>query len=219
MPASSSTALPARFRDANRINSERVAGTEEGQGRKRGMAAHGALEAAGRRSRVRRKPVTRTPVKETNNKFKAAGRGAERLAAQNAQELYHRFLLGPSAQESTEVTAWENQPWVEGREQAATWQHENGLVQLQEVSSSAAEVEQEEDAEGALFPIPKRLSQRHSGILNATAERARAFVRALKCKLCPDAGFCKWEGFKWHCDQSEAHPSRLSFCVRAHRLI
>ena len=136
------------------------------------------------------------------------------LAAQNAQELYHRFPLGPSAQESTEVTAWENQPWVEGREQIAMWQHENSVVQPQEVSSSGTEVGQEdEDAEGALFSIPKRLSQRHSGLLNATAEDwARAFVRVLKCKLCPDAGFCNWEGFKRHCDQSEAHPFRLSFC-------
>jgi len=178
------------------------------------MAVNGVLEAVRHTRTARRKQVTRTPVTEINDKFEVAGRGAEMLAAQNAQELYHRFPLGPSAQESTEVTAWENQPWVEGREQIAMWQHENSVVQPQEVSSSGTEVGQEdEDAEGALFSIPKRLSQRHSGLLNATAEDwARAFVRVLKCKLCPDAGFCNWEGFKRHCDQSEAHPFRLSFC-------
>ena len=176
------------------------------------MAVNGVLEAARHTRKARRKPVTRTPVKEFNSKFEVAGRGAERLATQNAQELYHQFPLGPSTQ-STEAAAWENQPWVEGREQEATWQHEDSLMQPQEVSSGATEVEQEEDAEGALFRIPKRLSERHSGLLNATAEDwARAFVRELKCRLCPDAGFCNWEGFKRHCGQSEAHPSKLWFC-------
>ena len=192
---------------------------DNGQGRRRRkkakgrMAANGVLEAARHTRKARRKLVTRTPVKDINGKFEVAGRGAERLAAQNAQELYHRFLLGPSTQESTEAAAWENQSWVEGREQDATWKHENSVVESQEESSSATEVKQEEDAGGAPFPIPKRLSERHSGLLNATAEDwARGFVRVLKCKLCPEAGFCNWEGFKRHCDQTEAHPSKLSFC-------
>src|SRR5260221_7409957 len=55
----------------------------------------------------------------------------------------------PGHQVSTEVTAWENQCWVEGREQAATWQHENSLMQPQDVSIRATEVKQEEDAERA----------------------------------------------------------------------
>ena len=215
MPVSSSTALPTRLCGAYGANSDRAAGEGDGKGRKRvkkGMTNHGVPEAAGHVRRVRRKPITRTPVKQSNDISKAAGRGAERLAAQNAQEFYHRFLLGPSAQGSTVVTACEDQPWVEGREQDATWQQENGLVEPQEVSSGAAEVE-EEDAKGALFPIPKRLSQRHSGMLSATVEDwARAVVRVLKCQLCPDAGFRNWEGFKRHCDQSEAHPLKLLFC-------
>jgi hypothetical protein len=177
------------------------------------MAVNGALEAARHTRKARRKPVTRTPVKEFNSLFEVAGRGAERLAAQDAQELNHRFLLGPSTQEVTEATVWENQPWVEGREQEATWQQESSAVEPQEVSSSATVVEQAEDAEAALFRIPKRLNERHSGLLNATAEDwARALVRALKCRLCPEAGFCNWEGFKRHCDQSEAHPFKLFFC-------
>ena len=218
MPSTSGMALLAQLRGAYGTNSDKVAADDD-QGRKRrrrakkGVSAHGVLEAAGHRSTVRRKPVSRTPVKNSINKFKAAGRGAEGLAAQNAQELYHRFLLGPSTQESTEVTAWENHPWVEGRVQEATWRHENSVVQPQEASSSATEVEQEEDAEEALFPILKRLGERHSGLLGATAEDwARGFVRVLECKLCPEAGFCNWEGFKRHCDQTEAHPSKLSFC-------
>jgi len=191
--------------------------TDNGQGRGRRkkakgkMAINGVLGAAGHTGRAR-KPSTRTPAR-FNCKSEAAGRGAERLAVQNAQELYHRTLLGPSTQESMETTTWKNLPWVEGREQEATWQYGSSVVEPQEVSSSATEVEQEDDAEGTLFPIPKRLSERHSGLLDATAEDwARVFVRILKCKLCPDAGFCNWEGFKRHCGQSEAHPSKLWFC-------
>ena len=207
-----------RLRGASKTTGDRTVGADNGQGRGRRKktkgktAIHGVLGAAGRTSRAR-KPSTRTPASKFNNKSEVAGRGAEGLAVQNAPELYHRILLGPSTQESMEATTCENLPRVEGREQEATWQHEDGAVEPQGVSTSAAEVEQEEDAEGALFPIPKRLNERHSGFLDATTEDwARAFVRALKCKLCPDAGFCNWEGFKRHCDQSEAHPYKLYFC-------
>jgi len=212
------TSLRKRPRGANKTRGDRVVETDNGQGRGRRkkakgkMAVDGVLGAAGHTSRAR-KPSTRTPVKTFSDISEAAGRGAERLAVQNAQGLYHRILLGPSTQESMETTAWENLPWVEGREQGAMWQHENSVVEPQEVGSGATDGEQEEDAEGALFRIPKRLSERHSGLLNATAEDwARAFVRELKCKLCPDAGFCNWEGFKRHCGQSEAHPSKVWFC-------
>ena len=179
------TSLRKRPRGANKARGDRVVETDNDQGRGRRkkakgkMAINGVLGAKGHTSRAR-KPSTRTPTR-SNDKSEAAGRGAERLAVQNAQEFYHRILLGPSTQESMETTAWENLPWVEGREQEVTWQHENSVVQSQEVSSSATEVKEEEGAEGALFPIPKRLSERHSGLLNATAEDwARGFVRVLK---------------------------------------
>ena len=209
-----------RPRLANKTRGGRVVKTDNGQleGRRRRKkakgktAVDGVLGAAGHTSRAR-KPSTRTPVENFSAKSEAAGRGAERLAVQNAQELYHRILLGPSAQESMETTAWENLPWVEGREQEATWKHEDSVAEPQEVSSGATDGEQGEDAEGALFRIPKRLSERHSGLLGATAEDwARAVVRELKCNLCPEAGFCNWEGFKRHCGQSEAHPSKVWFC-------
>ena len=207
-----------RPRGANKTKGDRVVEIDNGQGRGRRKKAKGkmaineVLGVAGHTSRAR-KPSTRTPVTSFSDKSEAAGRGAERLAVQKAQGLYHRILLGPSTQESMETTAWENLPWVEGREQEATWKHENSVMEPQEVSSSATEVEQEEDAKGTLFRIPKRLSERHSGLLDATAEDwGRAFVHELKCRLCPDAGFCNWEGFKRHCDQSEAHPCKLWFC-------
>jgi hypothetical protein len=211
--------LRKRPRGADEAIGGRAVEADNGQGRRRRKkvkgetAVNGVSEAARHTKKARRKPVNKTPVKDVNDKFQVAGRGAGRLAAQNTQEVYHRFLLGPSTQESTEATAWENQPWVEGREQEATWQHENSAVEPQEVSNSPTVVEQSEDAEAALFRIPKRLNERHRGLLKATAEDwARALVRALKCRLCPEAGFCNWEGFKRHCDQSEAHPFKLFFC-------
>jgi len=210
--------LRKRPRGADEAGSGHAVEADNGQGRRRRKkakgktAVDGVLGAVGHTSRAR-KPSTRTPVKKFSDISEAAGRGAERLAVQNAQGLYHRILLGPSAQESMETTAWENLPWVEGREQEATWKHEDRVAEPQEVSSGATDGEEGEDAEGALFRIPKRLSERHSGLLDATAEDwARALVRELKCKLCPEAGFCNWEGFKRHCGQSEAHPSKVWFC-------
>jgi hypothetical protein len=66
------------------------------------------------------------------------------------------------------------------------------------------------------FRIPKRLSQRQKGLLEAnagTAERATT-VHKLKCRLCPGAGLSDWGDFKvQHCDLVEAHtlPLTISF--------
>jgi len=90
-----------------------------------------------------------------------------------------------NAHESTEVTAQENLP-------------RGGM---------------EEDARGDLFMIPKRLSERHRGFLDATPDEwERRTVREPKCKLCPGVAFSKWEDFKRHCDFTEVHPLRISFC-------
>jgi hypothetical protein len=136
------------------------------------------------------------------------------LAPLYAHEVYHRYLPGPSIQESTELTAQERLPRVEGRERHVTGQHENTstAVQPQEIISSKRD-KRHEGARGDLFRIPKRLSERYRGLLKATPEDwARGAVRERKCRLCPDAGFSKWEDFKRHCDLMEAHPRRISFC-------
>ena len=213
-PASSSTVLQKRPRDADGASGDRFEAYDD-QGRdcrkKMKMATNGVLGVAWHTSRARRKPSAKTPVR-FNGKSEAAGRGAERLAPLNAHELYHRFLLGPSVQkESTETPAQEKLPWVEGREQEATWQHENSAVQPQEAISSTSGIE--EDAAGELFKIPKRLSERHKGLLKATPEDwTRGAIREPKCRLCPGAAFSNWEDFKRHCDLMEAHPLRISFC-------
>jgi hypothetical protein len=176
------------------------------------MSINGVLEAAGSTSGARRQLSNKTPGK-SNGKSEAVGRGAGRLAAMDAHEVYHRFLLGPSVQkEPTETTAQVKLPWVEGREQDVTWQHEDSAVQPQEAINGARD-EQQEEGEGNLFKIPKRLSGGHRGLLKATAEDwACGAVREPKCRLCPGAAFSNWEGFKRHCDRTEAHPLELSFC-------
>ncbi|KAI9510068.1 hypothetical protein F5148DRAFT_1182217 [Russula earlei] len=105
--------------------------------------------------------------------------------------------------------AQEELPWVEGREQGA-WLHTGSMVQQQEANgANDGELEEERYP----FRISKRLNERHRSMLEATAaDWARGAVRALKCRLCPDADFSNWEDFKRHSDTAEAHPRSISFC-------
>ena len=48
--------------------------------------------------RARHKPATRT-LTYTNGKSKTVGWGAGMLTATNAQEVYHQYMPGPSAQQ------------------------------------------------------------------------------------------------------------------------
>jgi hypothetical protein len=176
------------------------------------VIANRVLEAAGSTGRARQNPATMTPG-VYNRKFEAAERGAGRLALPNAHGIYHRILPGPSVQGETTGTAAQVQlPWVEGSEESAAWQYVSSVAQPQLVISSAKDGEQEE-AESDPFRIPKRLGERHRGLLKATSDDwARGTVRELKCRLCPGAAFSNWEDFKRHCDLMEAHPLKISFC-------
>ena len=66
---------------------------------KREMRRDGVLETAGSTSRARQKPADRTST-EINDISEAPGRGAGKLAAPIAHEVYHQFLPGPSIQEA-----------------------------------------------------------------------------------------------------------------------
>ena len=60
-------------------------------------------------------PVAGIPVTSFNSEPKEAGRGAERLAAPNPQEIHHRSLQEPSFQQGWVVEPAEGQPTlVEG---------------------------------------------------------------------------------------------------------
>jgi hypothetical protein len=61
--------------------------------------------------------------------------------------------------------------------------------------------------------IPKRLSVTHWNFLEVTSDDlASGTVRELKCRVCPEAGFSNWGGFKRHCEYGEAHPLEIWFC-------
>jgi len=174
--------------------------------------ANGVSEAAGSTSRARQKSATRTPV-EVYGKSEAAGRGAGKLAAPKAHEVYHKFLPGPSVQQELVVTTAQGElPWIEGSAEEATWHHSSSVVRQQGVVNGANDGERG-DVEARNFQIPRRLSQRQIGLLEATPDDlARGTVRELKCRLCPDIGLKNWEDYRRHCDFKEAHPLKLTFC-------
>jgi len=171
------------------------------------MANRGVLEAAGSTSRARHKSSTKTPV-AINRKSKAAGPGVGRLAAPNAQGVYHQSLPGPSARKEVVGTTVQDQlPWVERSEEEATRHYTSGVVQQQALSKRAM------DGKDGHFRIPKRLSQRHRSLLDATSDDlARGTVQKLKCRLCPGTGINNWDNLKRRCDFMEAHPLKISFC-------
>jgi hypothetical protein len=177
---------------------------------KRKKGASGVLEAVGSTSRARQKSATRI-LAQKRDKSEAAGRGAGRLAATNAHEVYHEFLPGPSVQQELVVTTVQGElPWIEGSAEEATWNQASSVVPQQGVGTNDGE---REDVEARDFQIPRRLTQRQRGLLEATPDDfARGTVRELKCRLCPDTGLRNWEDYRRHCDSKEAHPLKLNFC-------
>ena len=210
MAVPSRTSLGKRPRAAEETNDDcvqAVNGSHSGPCKrvKRRVAANGVLVTTGSTSRPR---GTRTQA-ELNRKSEAAGRGAGRLAAPSAHEVYPQLLLGPSVQELMGATAQGKPPWVEGSEAELTQHYASSMVQQQDTVFSAKDGEREDGG----FKITRRLGQRYRDLLRATSEDwARGSVEVLKCRLCPGAEFSNWEDYKRHCDLSEAHPLKLVFC-------
>jgi hypothetical protein len=179
---------------------------------KRRMAVNGVLEVGGSTSRDRHKPATRTLL-DIHSKSEAMGRGAERLAATNALEVYHQSLPGPSVQRAlVGTTACGQSSWIEGREEEITQHGASSVVQQPEpVAAQVTEGENEEgEAEEASFTIPKLgEDSKYKMMLNDTpGDLARGTI----CRLCPDSAFSNWDGFKRHCDSSDKHPFMIHFC-------
>ena len=82
-----------------------------------------------------------------------------------------------------EATAQGPLPWIEGREQEAR------------------------HTTSAISGFPKGLNERHRGpaLLKATTRRPTARHGRTLPRSAPHFG--NWEGFKRHCDLTEAHPS------------
>jgi hypothetical protein len=89
-------------------------------------------------------------------------------------------------------------------------QHLPGVEEREEASNHMASTEQQ--GEGHLFEIPSSF-EGFSILLAATeADWTRRAVDQIKCRLCPNSGFSKWDDFKRHCRTTEAHPLEISFC-------
>ena len=212
--------LGKRPRGAEDACDDGVLGADDGhqqRPRKRSkgkMTMDRVLEAAGPTSRARHKPATRT-LTRIKSKSKTVGRGAGRLAATNAQGVYHLPLQGPSVQQVlVEAPAPEQPAWVEGSV-GGTWHHYSSVVQQDVEEHSAASDEDEEQVDSEPFRIPRRMEERHQALLAATpADWRRGTVDILKCRLCPRADFNGWEDFRRHCDTAEAHPWEIAFCDR-----
>jgi hypothetical protein len=93
--------------------------------------------------------------------------------------------------------------WVEGSVRAEAVRHSDSTTQQQ----------RQEEGREKLFKIPRKFKTEHKALLVATeADLARGTVQEIKCRLCPDTNFKKWEDYKRHCDTIEAHPLKISFC-------
>ena len=173
---------------------------------------NGVLGVAGSTSRARQKPATKTPV-SFNGKSEAAGRGAGMLAAPIAHEVYRQFLPGPSVQEALMgATAQGQLPWIEGSDECADLTFTGNAVEQPDVVNTATDGEGE-SAEEDGFRIPTGLTERQQRLLVAAPEeRERGVVRVLKCIVCPESGFSRWENFTRHCNRTEGHPEDLFFC-------
>ena len=144
-----------------------------------------------------RRPYTRVPT-NNNDTSKEAGRGTEGLAIPNVQGVYHRSLLGSSFQQGWVVTTEQGQqlPGIEER--------------VEESMQHTASTEWQE--EGHLFEIPSDFEGFDMLLAATEADWTRRAVNEIKCRLCPDSEFSKWDVFKHLCRTTEAHPLEILFC-------
>lgn len=170
-----------------------------------GTTTKGILKAAQSAARTHHEPVARIPRTNVDNKPKAAGRGAERLATPSAQGIYRQPLSGPSFQQGWVVDAADGKPtWNEGNVDEEAAQHvDNTLGQHQE------------EMINKLFQIPRKFEPGHRLLLQASdADLARGAVQVIKCRLCPNKRLKNFKDFKRHCKFTETHPLVIHFCGR-----
>jgi hypothetical protein len=105
--------------------------------------------------------------------------------------------------------------WVEGSVAGGSWHNHSSVVQRRpetEIHSTENDGHEEQE-EGELFSIPRRLKGRQRALLAATpADWEWKAVDMVKCRLCPGADFSDWEDYKRHCDTAESHPAKISYC-------
>jgi len=169
-----------------------------------GGTTEGIPNAAQAAARTSNKPAARIPRQDINCKPKEAGRGAERLATQSSQGIYHQHLPGPSFQQGWVVSAVDGKPtWVEGS------------VDEEEAHRIDSTVQRQQEEAARLFEIPRKIKPGYRLLLQASeVDFARRAVQIIKCRLCPDTKLKDFEEFKRHCKTTEAHPLQIHFCER-----
>jgi hypothetical protein len=213
---SAASSTPAATSTSDVANGKRRCNTEESYGdigqvvaesyetlphkRSKEEASSGIMEAAQSTVGTRRSPEARVPTITNNNTSKEAGRGVERLATPNAQGVYHHPLLGPSSQQGWALTNAQGKqlPWIEEGVEEQASHHVASVVQREE---------------GHYFQIPSDFHEGYRILLAASeADLTRGAVDEIKCRICPNSEFTKWDDFKRHCKTTEAHPLEISFC-------
>jgi hypothetical protein len=100
-------------------------------------------------------------------------------------------MLGPPEKEQSK-----------GREQLGSQHDSHSMQQIEQ--------QYEESAGGREdFAIPRTLTKRQRLLLCTGVEGG-----VIKCKLCPTVEWSSWQSFRRHCDTSEDHPAKLTFCDR-----
>jgi hypothetical protein len=167
-----------------------------------GGVSNGILKAAWSTARTHHKPVAkRTPNTPTNNKPKAAGHGAERLASPNAQGIYCQSLLGPLQQGWMEEAVNGMPISVEGRVDEKVVHCNNSTMKQQQ---------QQQQEKEEPFHTPTKFKPMQKALLKAT--KMASGVEEIKCCLCPETHLKTLQEFKRHCNTAEAHPLEISFC-------
>lgn len=99
-----------------------------------------------------------------------------------------------------------------------------GPSSLQEIVGSSEQEQFEEgassetphgstDGQDNLYQIPGTLTLRQQMMLRITGDEARhQAVHTINCKFCPDVALGSWKRYQRHCDESEAHPVKLTYC-------
>lgn len=204
-------ALPATTCMSNVTNGKRRRDAEESYGnevvvdvmppkkRVRAGPCNGDLEAAWSGARAHRTPETRVSTKNKSIS-KEAGRGAEGLATPNVQGVYHCSLLGLSFQQGWVGSSAQGQQLPGVEERAGEALHHMASTELQ--------------AEGHFFEIPSDFEGFRILLAATEADWTRRAVNKIKCRLCPNREFRKWDNFKRHCRTTEAHPLEITFCER-----
>lgn len=162
-------------------------------------SSDGVLEAVRSDVRTGHKPEIRIP-QEKNSRSKEAGHGAELLVTPIAQGMYHPSSLGPDFQQGWAVTTAQGQqlPWSQERVGEAL-HHVDSTVQQQ--------------AENNLIRFPQNFDEGYRALLAATeTDRENQAVPEIRCRLCHNTGFSTWADFKRHCETTEAHPLKITFC-------